>query len=133
MYSSFRWQWICISQRSALHPSHSSLSMRALLFYSLVENISMTSSFTKKEICAHKTNYIYISMLALSMLPVSVIILFDVRIVPTPTMSYFLFFISLYIFCYFLIFFATSWWWYMYVYISGFISRFRFVLILLLL
>jgi hypothetical protein len=45
---------------------------------------------------------LYICMLAVSMLPVSVIILFDVRIVPT--MSYFLFFISLYIFCYFLIF-----------------------------
>jgi len=64
-------------------------------------------------------------MLVVSMLPVSVIILFDVRIVPT--MCYFLFFISFYIFCYFLILFATSWWWY--VYISGFISCIGFVLI----
>ena len=30
-----------------------------LVFYSLVENIGMTSSFMKREFCAHKTNVMY--------------------------------------------------------------------------
>ena len=60
-----------------------------------------TSSFTKKEFYDHTTNVIYMSMIGVSMLSVSTIILFDFRIVPT--MCYFLFSISLYIyiFCYF--------------------------------
>jgi len=86
--------------------------MRGLTFLSLVENTFMTSSFTKRELCAHKTNviYMYVCMLGVWMLPVYTISLFDFRIVPT--MCYYLFFISLYISCHFLIFFATSWWWY---------------------
>ena len=87
--------------------------MWGLTFQSLVENTLMTSSFTKREFCDHKTNYIYICMIGVSMLPVSTIILFHFGIVPK--MCYFLFFISLYIFCHFFYFFATSWWWYVYI------------------
>jgi len=36
--------------------------MWGLTFYSLVENTCMTSSFTKKEFCAHKTYYIYMDV-----------------------------------------------------------------------
>ena len=56
---------------------------------------------------------LYICMLGVSMLPVSTSILLDFRIVPT--MSYYKFIISLYIFCHLMIFVATSWWWYAYI------------------
>jgi len=68
-----------------------------LIFYSLVENTCMTSSFTKTEFCALNTNFTYMHVWV-SMLFVSTIILFDFRIVP---MMCYLFFISLYIFCHF--------------------------------
>ena len=76
-----------------LPPSHTSLIMWDLLFYSLVENIVWPHYSPRGRFVPIK---LMLCMLAISILPVSKIILFDFRIVLT--MSYFVFFISLYIF-----------------------------------
>jgi hypothetical protein len=89
--------------------------MWELTFYSLVENTCMTSSFTKREFCTHKVNYIY--MYARSM---DVACFCDNSIWFLNCSNNVVFFFSfhnIYLFCHYFMFFATSWW---YVYISRF-------------
>ena len=85
----------------------------------------MTSSFTKREFCDHKTNVIYMHVWV-SMLPVSTIILFDFRIVPT--MLFFVFHFVIYILPFFCLVTSSVVDDDMFIF-PGFISRSLFVLI----
>jgi len=93
--------------------------MWGLTFHSLVENTCMTSSFTKKELCDHKANFIYMHVWG-----IDVACFCDYSIWfwnCSDDVPFFVFHFIIYILP-ISDFFVTSWWWYAYI------SRFHFSL-----